>query len=110
MSPSRRQFHTKSRVGSASQDASSAAPSSVVVSGVLVIAAALAAGASWLIVRWLASRFEVAPPLAGIAAFVAAWTALYPFARLNQVSPSWSHWARGALVLLAFWLLAMFYR
>ncbi|MCA1649407.1 MAG: hypothetical protein LC753_03720 [Acidobacteria bacterium] len=66
--------------------------------GMLVLGGGLAAGASWFIVRWLASQLNVTPGLAGIGAFCAAWTALYPFARLNRASAPWSHWARGALL------------
>jgi hypothetical protein len=111
MPPSSRQIHTANRL--ASSQASSSNPQHLPATparGVLLIGAALAAGASWLIVRWLASQFHMTPGVAGIAAFSAAWTALYPFARLNRVSSPWSHWARGTLVLIVFWMLTMFSR
>lgn len=75
----------------------------------LVVVSAVAAAASWLVVRLLAARF-MSTSAVGLAAFCAAWAALYPLSRLNRSMPAWSHWARGAFVLVAFWLLMLFSR
>jgi hypothetical protein len=75
----------------------------------LIAVSALAAAASWFVVRLLVARF-VSMSIAGLAAFCAAWIALYPLSRLNRSVPAWSHWARGAFVLFVFWLLLVFFR
>jgi hypothetical protein len=76
----------------------------------VIAAGTVAAGGAWLVTRWLAARFMWPAGLAGIAAFCAAWIGLYPLARVNRAVPGWAHWARGAFVLVVFWLLTLFAR
>ena len=75
----------------------------------LIAVSPLAAGASWFVVGLLAARF-ISTSFASLAAFSAAWVSLYPLSRLNRAVPAWSHWVRGAFVLVVFWLLIVFSR
>jgi len=76
---------------------------------VRLILSSIAAGASWFVVRGIAGRF-LSPSAAGLAAFCAAWLAMYPLSRLNRTAPAWAHWAGGGFVLLVFWLMLIFSR
>jgi hypothetical protein len=71
-------------------------------------AASLTAAGAWLVARWLAMQLAFSPGVTGIAAFAAAWVALYPLARLNRAIPAWMHWARGAFVLIVYSLFTLF--
>ena len=76
----------------------------------LFATAAGVAGAGVLSANWVVRRFGVSPNVAGSAAFCAAWTALYPWMRLNRKAPSWTHWVRGAFILLVLWLVILLSR
>lgn len=68
----------------------------------------IGAAAAWLATRWVAGRFMWSPGITGLAAFCAAWVALYPLARQNRNVPVWAHWARGGFVLVVLWLVTLF--
>jgi hypothetical protein len=70
----------------------------------LLVASTLICAGVWLIARWVAAQLALGPRSAGIAAFGAAWIAMYPFARRNTAVPRWTHWVRGAFAVLAIWL------
>lgn len=70
----------------------------------LLLASTLICAGVWLIARWLAMQLVQTARFSGVAAFAAAWTALYPLARRNRSVPVWMHWARGGVVLLVLWL------
>lgn len=72
-----------------------------------LVASTLICTGVWLIARWMATQLALTPGVGGVAAFGAAWTALYPLARRNRSIPSWMHWARGAFVLLVLWLFVL---
>jgi hypothetical protein len=76
---------------------------------VLIVVSPLVAGASWFAVSLFAARF-VSTPIAGLVAFCAVWVTLYPLSRLNRAVPAWSHWARGAFVLVVFWIITLLTR
>ena len=65
---------------------------------------------AWLIARWLAMQLVSTARFSGVAAFAAAWIALYPLARRNRSVPAWMHWVRGGAVLLVLWLFTILSR
>ena len=75
----------------------------------LVAVSTVASASSWFVVRVLAARL-FSEAVSGLAAFAAAWVALYPLSRLNRSVPTWAHWARGAFVLVMIWIVMMIVR
>ena len=63
-----------------------------------------------LIANWAVARFGVSSNVAGSAAFCAAWIALYPWVRLYRNAPTWTHWVRGAFILIVLWLVILLSR
>jgi hypothetical protein len=68
----------------------------------IIAAGTVVAGGAWLLTRWFAIRFMISPNSAGLAAFCAAWIALYPIARLNRSVPPWAR-ALGTWLALFWW-------
>lgn len=77
---------------------------------VSVVTATAVAMISTVLGNWMVANFGLSADATGIAAFCATWIALYPFVRLNRPGMRWRHWARGAIIVLALWLLLVLSR
>jgi len=63
---------------------------------------------AWVVA--LAVLRVVPSPAADGAVMCAVWITFYPVARLNRSEPWWAHWARGLMILFAFFLVQRFVR